>query len=121
MRIAHVGSAAQSGSPVVLDDGFVAVLSDGARVTGDAPYVVLTRRIEVRDGRTVSATAHAIPAVAEQRVHYAPGHRVVLAGPRLLVCDANDDRLEDHGELHLPPAAHTAVTPDGTTLIVVAP
>jgi hypothetical protein len=90
-------------------------------VTGDAPYVVLTRRIELRDGRTVSATAHAIPAVAEQRVHYAPGHRVVLAGPRLLVCDANDDRLEDHGELHLPPAAHTAVTRDGTTLIVVAP
>ena len=32
MRIAHVGSAARSGSPVVLDDGFVAVLGDGARV-----------------------------------------------------------------------------------------
>ena len=32
MRIVHVGSAGRSEVPVVLDDGFVAVVGDGARV-----------------------------------------------------------------------------------------
>ncbi|MBK7198328.1 MAG: hypothetical protein IPH80_38230 [Myxococcales bacterium] len=87
---------------------------------GDAPLVLIARRLDPRDGRTVSAAVHAVPAIDERRVHYAPGHRVVLAGPRLLVCDASADRLDDLGELRLAPEACTAVTADGATLIVVS-
>ena len=89
-------------------------------VTGDAPFVLIARRLDPRDGQTVSAAVHAVPAIDERRVHYAPGHRVVLAGPRLLVCDAASDRLDDHGELRLAPDACIAVTPDGAALIVVS-
>ncbi|MBL8626522.1 MAG: hypothetical protein JNK64_34720 [Myxococcales bacterium] len=92
-----------------------------AAVTGDAPLVLIARRLDPRDGRTVSAAVHAVPAIDERRVHYAPGHRVVLAGPRLLVCDASADRLDDFGELRLAPDARTAVTADGATLIIVGP
>jgi len=91
------------------------------RVSGDDPCVLIARRIDPRDGRTVSSAVHAIPAVDEREVHYLDDHQVVVAGPRLLVCNALDDRRVDHGELRVPGPGTTAVTRDGSALLVVRP
>lgn len=100
-------------------DDDMADLSSVALEHRDDSRVLVVRRIDLRDGRTISASAHVVPDVSEQRVHYARGHRVVVAGPRLQVVNAADDRVEDYGELRLGDRATTAVTRDGETLIVV--
>ncbi len=66
-----------------------------------ASWALIARRLDPSTAAVIGTSVHTRSRRSTKRdVHHADGHRVVLAGPRLLVCDG--DQLEDHGPLDLP-------------------
>lgn len=96
----------------------------GARLDqlrGDAPLALIARCIDLTDGRTENFSVHAVPQVHELNVHYISGHRIVLVGPKVLVCDVVADRLDVLGDVDVRTGARTAVTRDGTLILIANP
>jgi hypothetical protein len=89
------------------------------RVMATSSQALIVRAVDPVSGTTIAAAVHGVPSTPEAHVHYADGHRVVLAGPRLLVCDVHGAQV-DHGALGLGAGALTRVTRDASIVVVAA-